>query len=95
MIRFMVWWLILRLPMKTALTFHTYLKDKSVWQQQLYYKYSTPVKNIELCAIWAIDKGYDKFVFDSVTERPGNCTLCSFCPEVGQVINVEETHNFG
>ena len=93
MICFIVLWLVLLLPLTKTLKFHTYLKEKSVWQQKLYYKYSIPIKSIQFCAALAVDKGYEKFVFDSATE-PGNCTLCSYCPEVGQIINAEEVHNF-
>ena len=95
MICFIVLWLILPFSLTKVLAFHTYLKDKSVWQQKMYYKYSIPVKSIQLCAVLAIDKDYDKFVFDSVIEGPGICTLCSYCPEVEQPIKAEETQNFG
>ena len=92
----MVWCLILLLMTKT-LTFpvSTFNKDKTFWQQSLYYKYSTSVEDIVFCVFLAIDEGYDKFVFDSVTKGPGNCTLCSYCPEVGIPLNIEENHNFG
>ena len=97
MIYKMVWWLILSLLLIKALTYHmgTFMKDKTFWQQSLYYKYTTSVEDIMFCVFLAIDEGYDKFVFDLVTKGPGNCTLCSYCAEEGIPLNTEENHNYG
>ena len=97
MIYYMFWWLMLPLPLTKALAFEqmaTFMRYKTVWQQNLYCEFSTSVEDIVSCAALAIDKDYDKFVFDSVI-GPGNCTLCSHCPEVGTPLDVQESHNYG
>ena len=72
----------------------TFMRYKTIWQQNLYCDYSTSVEDIVSCAVLAIDKDHDKFVFDSVT-GPGKCALCSHCPEVGTPLDAEESHNYG
>ena len=85
----------LMFPLAKTLTFHTYLKDKSIYQQKLYYKYSVLAEDVESCATLAIDKDHDKFVFDSATAGPGNCTFYSYCPEAGEAVDAGETHTAG
>ena len=82
----------LMFPLAKTLTFHTYLKDKSIYQQKLYYKYSVLVEDVESCATLAIDKDHDKFVFSSGARRLRNCTFYSYCSETGEAVDVEETH---
>ena len=49
MIYFMIYCLMF--PSANTFTFHTYLKDKSIYQQKLYNKYSILVKDVESCVI--------------------------------------------
>ena len=82
-------------PLAKTLTFHTYLKDKSIYQQKLYYKYSVLVEDVESCATLAINNDHDKFMFDSGTKGLGNCTFYSYCPEAGEATDAGETHSVG
>ena len=74
---------------------YNFMKENTILKQNLYYQYSNLVEDTVSCAVLAVDKGYDKFVFESATTGPGNCTLCSYCPEVGKTLNREESHNLG
>ena len=82
-------------PLAKTLTFHTYLKDKSIYQQKLYYKYSVLVEDVESCATFAIDKDHDKFMFNSGARGLRNCTFYSYCSETGEAVDAEETHTAG
>ena len=96
MVHLLVWWLMLSLPLTKALIshVHTFMNENTILKQNLYSQYSTLVEHAMSCAVLAVDKGYDKFVFDSGTPGPGNCTLCSYCPEVGEPLSAMESHNY-
>ena len=90
-----MFWLMLPLPLTNSIAFEqmaTFMRYKTIWQQNLYCDYSTSVEDIVSCVVLAIDKDHDKFVFDSVT-GPGKCALCSHCPELGT--DAQESHNYG